>query len=865
MTANRGAAAGIRAVAATLAIGALAGCRDRDRSPATEGAGGGPVGLAPTLSSVSPATGPGSGGTSVTIAGSNFVSGATVTFGGSLAASVVVVSPTTATCTTPPGTGYGVNVVLTNPDGLNATLANGFTYYWNPTISAISPSSGPTGGGTLVTATGTNFVAGTVVSLWASGDLANIMVVSSTALTGFTAPTATAGSTGAQVTNPDGSAQSIGGLFAYVAGSGSPPPTLASVAPASGPAAGGTAVTLSGSAFAPGTTVAFGAAAAASVTIVSSTSLTCVAPAGGPGWTDVTVTIADGRTATLRAGYRWTAPPAVTGVSPSSGDVAGATPVTISGTGFETGATVAFGSAAAGNVVVLSAGTITADAPAGSAGSVTVAVTNPTGLAGSLASGYSYTTGGTVPSVTGVSPSSGPASGGTTITISGTGFQSGAAVSIGGAAAGSVTLSGTTQATAVAPRAPPGVLGPVPVAVTNTGGASGTNTSPGFAWSASAIESTSASASVPDVALGGSGAVHVVWESAGVWGPEVLTARSLDGGRTWTAAPVALSGSSGASRAPRVAARGSAVFVVWHETVSSVEHVYRAYSTDSGATWSSAASLVANGSVAPGPDVAMDGSGAVAVAYLGAGGSGPPPASRALRHVLVTVGTPGGSFSSPRTVGGGNEEADRPAIAADGSGNLLVAWASATVHPTSIGVLLTHKILVSRSSDGGTTFSSPTDLAAGSGTATVTSPSVALSGATAAVAWTPWRWVTSGGFPNPSVFLQAFLEAVGSRDGGATWTLRQVLWTASSAAGPAVAVDGSGTITLAWSAGVAGNAEVLSARSTDVGTTWSTPVALSGNGGASVSPAVAGGTGSLAIHVWADDTAQSGVFDVLSY
>ncbi|MCI0343596.1 MAG: glycoside hydrolase, partial [Planctomycetales bacterium] len=121
------------------------------------------------------------------------------------------------------------------------------------------------------------------------------------------------------------------------------------------------------------------------------------------------------------------------------------------------------------------------------------------------------------------------------------------------------------------------------------------------------------------------------------------------------------------------------------------------------------------------------------------------------------------------------------------------------------------------------------------------------------------------GFPNPSVYLQAFLEASGSRDGGATWSLRRGLWSLSSASGPAVAVDGGGTLWLAWSAPVLGNAEVLSARSTDAGTTWSGPVALSGNTGTSVSPAVAAGAAGFAVHVWADDTAQAGVYDVLSY
>src|SRR6187399_2251217 len=66
----------------------------------------------------------------------------------------------------------------------------------------------------------------------------------------------------------------------------------------------------------------------------------------------------------------------VTAVSPSAGTMLGATPVTISGTGFKTGATVQFGGVAA-PVSDVSSTRITANAPAHADGSVTVVVTNP--------------------------------------------------------------------------------------------------------------------------------------------------------------------------------------------------------------------------------------------------------------------------------------------------------------------------------------------------------------------------------------------------------------------------------------------------------------------------------------------------------
>jgi hypothetical protein len=83
---------------------------------------------APTLASVAPKQGTAGGGTNVTLTGQNFASGASVTFGGTAAANVVVASATQITAVTPSHKQGGVSVVVTNPDGQSATLAVGFTY-----------------------------------------------------------------------------------------------------------------------------------------------------------------------------------------------------------------------------------------------------------------------------------------------------------------------------------------------------------------------------------------------------------------------------------------------------------------------------------------------------------------------------------------------------------------------------------------------------------------------------------------------------------------------------------------------------------------------------------------------------------------
>ncbi len=106
------------------------------------------------------------------------------------------------------------------------------------------------------------------------------------------------------------------------------------------------------------------------------------------------MTNSDGQSGTLNNGYSY-APanpaPNVSGISPAAGTTAGGTAVTVTGTGFLSGASVKFGSTSASGVNVVSSTSITATAPAHSAGAVNVVVTNTDGQSDSLTNGYSYT------------------------------------------------------------------------------------------------------------------------------------------------------------------------------------------------------------------------------------------------------------------------------------------------------------------------------------------------------------------------------------------------------------------------------------------------------------------------------------------
>ena len=89
---------------------------------------GGPTLAAPTVTSVSPTSGPAAGGTSVTITGTGLTGATAVKFGATAATGVVVNSATSVTATSPAGTGT-VDVTVTTPGGTSATsAADHFTY-----------------------------------------------------------------------------------------------------------------------------------------------------------------------------------------------------------------------------------------------------------------------------------------------------------------------------------------------------------------------------------------------------------------------------------------------------------------------------------------------------------------------------------------------------------------------------------------------------------------------------------------------------------------------------------------------------------------------------------------------------------------
>lgn len=257
---------------------------------------------APIVDSITPDSGPLDGGTEVTIVGSNFRTGLTVTIGGVAATNVQRTSPTEITAVTPAGAAGSVDVVVTNNDTQSGTLEDGFTYVPAPTVTSLDPEVGSVDGGTVVEITGTGFSQGATVFF--DADQATDVVVDSDTTLYATTPAHEPGWVDVKVENSDG--QEGIKLMAYEYRVFSDPaPEITSIDPTHGPAAGGNTVEITGTGFVD-STVKFGNLEATNVVVVSETEITAVVPAGTAGdEVSVRVTNADDQEDTLIEAYTY--------------------------------------------------------------------------------------------------------------------------------------------------------------------------------------------------------------------------------------------------------------------------------------------------------------------------------------------------------------------------------------------------------------------------------------------------------------------------------------------------------------------------------------------------------------------------------
>ena len=421
---------------------------------------------------VTPAAGPATGGTTVTITGNGFTGATGVRFGAVAAKSFTIASTTTITAVSPAAGAGTVDVTVVNGGGASATAASDqFAFVAVPSVTAVSPKSGSPAGGMEVTITGLHLGGATRVSF--GGAAAAFSVNSDTSITATSPYRGETGAVDVSVTSPGGtSTRTTADRFSYTVSR----PVVAAVSPSSGPVAGGSDVTIAGSSLSNATEVDFGGVPAA-FTINDDSSITAVSPFASPGTVDVTV-VSYGLRSTVSTADRFTyaaTPPVVTGGGPGTGPETGGELVLITGMNLLNTVSVAFGDVSV-PFAVIDDGTVIAASPAGSDGTVDVTVTTDVGTS-AMGAADQFTI-VPPPVVSGVSPAVGSVDGGTSVTITGADLADATEVDFGGiAAAFSVNDDGSLTATA-----PPGASGTVDVTVSTNGGTSSSSPADQFTY-----------------------------------------------------------------------------------------------------------------------------------------------------------------------------------------------------------------------------------------------------------------------------------------------------------------------------------------------------------------------------------------------
>ncbi len=332
-----------------------------------------------------------------------------------------------------------------------------------PTLTSMSGTAGPIAGGRTITITGKNFTKTSKVR-FGSTYASSVKYSSSKKLIVVT-PRHSAGKVDVRVKTSRGTSSiAKKGVFRYAY-----PPEVHTISPSAGPAGGGTKITIAGKYFTRTTKVRFGTVYSTDVEKISSTRFTAVAPAGSGGAVDVRVLSSGGWSdVTPDGSFRYANQanqPSLTSMSTTAGPLAGGKPVTITGKNFTKSSKVRFGTTYAPTVTYSSSTQITAVSPAHAEGKVDVRVETADGMSATVSKGvfrYAYP-----PEVHTISPSAGPAGGGTKITIAGKYFTRTTKVRFGTVYSTDVEKISSTRFTAVAPA---GSGGAVDVQVLSSGG-----------------------------------------------------------------------------------------------------------------------------------------------------------------------------------------------------------------------------------------------------------------------------------------------------------------------------------------------------------------------------------------------------------
>jgi hypothetical protein len=264
--------------------------------------------------------------------------------------------------------------------------------------------------------------------------------------------------------------------------------------------------------------------------------------------------------------------------------------------------------------------------------------------------------------------------------------------------------------------------------------------------------------------------------------------------------PKNISNNTDPSTTPQVAVDGAGtIYVVWENQVGSNTNILFSQSSDQGVTFSGSRNVSGISGSSSNPRIFVDGQGGINVVWVN-----DAPGNDDIFFSRSADG--GGSFSTPVNISNDAADSLSPQLAVDSGGNISVVWESDS---TPFGVLYSH------STNGGTSFSQPVDLATNTGGSFGAQIGVGADGSINVV----WEDDSSSG---------ANISFSRSTDKGASFSPPQTLSTnLGNSTEAQMVLDASGNIDVVWADSTSGKFDIFLSRSTDQGASFSSPKNLS--------------------------------------
>jgi hypothetical protein len=323
----------------------------------------------------------------------------------------------------------------------------------------------------------------------------------------------------------------------------------------------------------------------------------------------------------------------------------------------------------------------------------------------------------------------------------------------------------------------------------------------------------------PQVAISGT-SVYVVWQEATSGSAGIQLKRSTDGGTNF--GDVVQISNSSTSSSPKIAASGLNVYVTWHDSASDKD-VFVAVSTDGGNTFSTT-NLSNNTNTSINPQIAASDA-SVYVVWQDSG-------------IAFRKSSNGGAnFDDVMQLSSAPSASSARIAVTSGTPDILnIVWQETVVSATDIYVAV--------STDGGETFAIPINVSNNTGSSS--SAQISASGTSVYIVWHD----NTSGITNNEVLFSS------SPIGGTAFALPvNISNTTSQSLLPQITAAGT-NIYVVWQENIAGNNEILFAKSTDGGLSFtSEPVNLSNNSGTSTSAQISVSSSGMNVFVaWTDNT-----------